>query len=340
MKKFDDDDDGANVKGVALVAAAAARAATTRLGACEDGERPSAARADAATAARSIAKMLLSRVESSFFLLLRPREAERERERQRRGREKGKKNLFSLSLFSLTTFPFPNSTSEPPPFSSHPRRRKTRIRKTMSRLAIICSLVLAALAGVKGRELSQAADWGSAAGNNTAQALANAIARATETAGLKIVSTETAVNNLQKGLNTTAIAAAGVNVSSLKSVLLSSFSNWFRKKKNVFFSSSDGAIVPRDFAIRALQASPLRRILPSPASGLHFLMPKSWRCREGAADAVQGRPTTTRVTVFFLVFVVDARRVKSFDCTVSKNFRHATHHFRRVAALFSRLASQ
>ena len=104
----------------------------------------------------------------------------------------------------------------------------------MSRLAIICSLVLAALAGVKGRELSQAADWGSAAGNNTAQALANAIARATETAGLKIVSTETAVNNLQKGLNTTAIAAAGVNVSSLKSVLLSSFSNWFRKKKKRF----------------------------------------------------------------------------------------------------------
>ena len=80
----------------------------------------------------------------------------------------------------------------------------------MSRLAIICSLVLAALAGVAN---SQSADWGSTAGNQTAQALANAIARATESAGVKIVTAETAVTNVEKGLNTTAIAAAGVAVS-------------------------------------------------------------------------------------------------------------------------------
>ena len=126
----------------------------------------------------------------------------------------------------------------------------------MSRLAIIFTLVLAALAGVKGRELSQAADWGSAAGNNTAQALANAIARATETAGLKIVSTETAVNNLQKGLNTTAIAAAGVNVSSLKAVLLSSFSNWFRTAR-LFLVISPFA---RSRRRRSAESSPLRLV--------------------------------------------------------------------------------
>ena len=120
----------------------------------------------------------------------------------------------------------------------------------MSRFAIICSLVLAALAGGVN---SQAANWGSAAGNNTAQALANAIARATESTAVKIVSTENAVNNLAKGLNTTAIAAAGVNVS-----LLEPF-NWVSKKCVFFFIGSCEICSPLDFpAIRVVRASPLR----------------------------------------------------------------------------------
>lgn len=124
-----------------------------------------------------------------------------------------KKKTFFLSLLSLlfsqlTQLNFRHPLFLPPT----PRREKNpNSPNTMSRFAIICSLVLAALAGVN----SQAANWGSAAGNNTAQALANAIARATESTAVKIITTENAVNNLQKGLNTTAIAAAGVNVSLL-----------------------------------------------------------------------------------------------------------------------------
>ena len=114
----------------------------------------------------------------------------------------------------------------------------------MSRFAIICSLVLAALVGVN----SQAANWGSAAGNNTAQALANAIARATESAAVKIVSGETAINNLEKGVNATAIAAAGVNVSLW---LSQSFRKMFFHWRTRFCSS-------RFRHSRARQASPLR----------------------------------------------------------------------------------
>jgi hypothetical protein len=79
------------------------------------------------------------------------------------------------------------------------------------RFAVLCTLALAALAGAN----AQAADWGSARANNTAQALANAIARATEAAGSKIVASEAAITNLEKGVNTTALTAAGVTVSLL-----------------------------------------------------------------------------------------------------------------------------
>lgn len=98
--------------------------------------------------------------------------------------------FFSLSSLSSVTF-----------FSSTKKMR----------FAVLCTLALAALAGAN----AQAADWGSARANNTAQALANAIARATEAAGSKIVASEAAITNLEKGVNTTALTAAGVTVSLL-----------------------------------------------------------------------------------------------------------------------------
>jgi hypothetical protein len=125
-------------------------------------------------------------------------------------RKKERKHFFCLSLslspLLTTSFPLPD-----PSFRLFLLPLGEGFKKiTMSRLAILCSLVLAALAGVAH---SQSADWGSPAANSTAQALANAVARAAESAAVKIVATETAVNNLQKGLNATAIAAAGASVS-------------------------------------------------------------------------------------------------------------------------------
>ena len=103
----------------------------------------------------------------------------------------------------ITLFFFSNEKTKPFSFL---------FSSTKMRFAILCTLALAALAGAN----AQAADWGSSRANNTTQSLSNAIARATETVGLKIVGTEAAITNLEKGVNTTALAAAGVNVSAFE----------------------------------------------------------------------------------------------------------------------------
>ena len=84
-------------------------------------------------------------------------------------RKKERKHFFCLSLslspLLTTSFPLPD-----PSFRLFLLPLGEGFKKiTMSRLAILCSLVLAALAGVAH---SQSADWGSPAANSTAQALA------------------------------------------------------------------------------------------------------------------------------------------------------------------------